>query len=377
MAAIYRIVVRRRGLTQLDLPPFHTLEYVLVENDIGALQLVMPGATPFADILTERDTELEIYRTEDGVTTLEGDKPFFVRNAEIALSSSGEYLQTITAVDAKHLLKRRIVAYAAGTAQARKATVRADDMMKAIVRENLGSSAAAARQFPDFGVDADESSADFLTKSFAWRNVLTTLQEIADANYTGAPTTPRYISFDIVRDGATTLRFRTFMDQRGIDRSLGGNNTLILSPEFGTLADAAIKTVTLDEVTAVVVGGPGEESLRVTTTVTLANVAALSSYNYIEAFADARNGGTSTASLQAEGNALLQERRGRRLFRGRVVQTDTTRYGVHWRWGDVVVAQFAGQTIDDCRIDRVRVRVTPDAGEQIDAELVADQPLEP
>jgi hypothetical protein len=375
MGASYRIVVRRRGVTQLDLPSFHSLEYVLVENDVGALQLVMPGPTPFSSVLTERDTEIEIYRTEDSITTLEGGKPFLVRDAQIALSPSGEYLQTITAVDTKHLLKRRIVAYAAGTSQSRKASVRADDMMKAIVRENMGVSASAARAFVDFGVDADESNADFLTKSFAWRNVLTVLQEIANANYTGAPTTPRYISFDVVLDGDGTLRFRTFMDQRGIDRSLGSGNALILSPELGTLADALIKNVTLNEVTSVVVGGPGEESLRLTTTVTLANVASLSYFNYIEDFADARNGGASTAGLEAEGYALLQEKRGRRLFRGRVVQTDAVRYGVHWRWGDVVAAQFAGQTIDDCRIDRVRVRITPDAGEQIEAELLADQPL--
>jgi hypothetical protein len=52
------------------------------------------------------------------------------------------------------------------------------------------------------------------------------------------------------------------------------------------------------------------------------------------------------------------------------------RYGVQWRWGDRVAATFAGVTVDDCRIDRVRVRITPERGEEIDAQLNADQPLE-
>ena len=375
MSARYLIRIRRRGSGETFTETFHTLEYVLVENDIGALQLVLPG-TDASPLLFLRDTELEVFRTEDGITSLEGEKPFFARDAQISLSPAGEYLTTITAIDAKHLLTRRIVAYAAGTAQSRKSNIAADNMMKAIVRENLGSSAVTARQFTDFGVEADTTSADVMTKAFAWRNVLAVLQEIANANYTGAPTTPRYISFDIVRQGDGTLQFRTYMDQRGTDRSASSVSPLVLSPDFGTLADASIKYATLDEATAVIVGGPGEESLRLTTTVTAAAATGLSYFNFIEAFADARNGNASTAGLQAEGNSMLQERRARRLFRGRVVQTDSVKYGVHWRWGDRVAAQFAGVTIDDCRIDRVRVRVTPDEGEQIEAELNADQPLE-
>lgn len=375
MSARYLIRIRRRGAGETIIEMFHTLEYVLVENDVGGLQLVLPGAD-VSPLISLRDTEVEVYRTEGGVTTLEGEKPFLIRDVQVALSPAGEYLTTITAVDAKHLLKRRIVAYAAGTSTSRKSNVAADDMMKAIVRENLGSSAAAARQFSDFGVEADTTSADVQTKAFAWRNVLTVLQEISNANYTGAPTTPRYISFDVVKQGDGTLQFRTYMDQRGTDRSLSSASPLVLSPEFGTLADASIKYATMDEATAVVVGGPGEESLRLTATVTASALTGLSYFNYIEAFADARNGNASTAGLQSEGYNVLQERRARRLFKGRVVQTDAVRYGVQWRWGDRVAATFAGVTVDDCRIDRVRVRITPERGEEIDAQLNADQPLE-
>ena len=99
---------------------------------------------------------------------------------------------TVTGVDGNDLLRRRIVAYAAGAAQA-EMTDQSDDMCRAIVLDNLGSDAAdgaADQQHVSEPVRRRTRMAASLTKAFARRNVLTVLQDIADIAATAG--TPIY-----------------------------------------------------------------------------------------------------------------------------------------------------------------------------------------
>jgi hypothetical protein len=376
-ASTFRIVARRYGLGQVaQIDQFASLDYALVENDVGALSLVIPDDPVLAPpALLQRDTWLEVYRTIGGWTKLEGEKGWFVRDVEYILNQAGERLIRIVAFDWKHLLKRRIVNAVAGSAESRKTSAAFDDIAKAFVRENLGSSAAAARRFPGLTVDINRTACPVGSKSAAWRNVLTVLQELAQASATQGIASPVYLSFDIVKTGDDAMEFRTYVGQRFGNSSLTSGQTLILSPEAGTLADVRLVRKTSDEANVVKVGGVGEGEQRITTEVSTAARLA-SSFNYIEAFTDARNGGTTTAELQAEGYQTLRERGARQTFAAKFVQTDLVRYGLQINWGDRVVCQYGNIIVDNCRADRVRVRVTPEAGEQIDIAFSKTEELQ-
>lgn len=377
MASKFTIIARRYGMGEIaHIDRFHTLEYTLVENEVGALVLTLPDTGAWHEALLLRDTTLEVYRTEGGVTNLEGDKVWFIRRIKRILNSAGEYLIQLTAYDARHLLKRRIVNYVSGSAQSRKVLLTMDNMMRAVVRENLGALAVPARRFVGLTVEADvayPNGADTISKSFAWRNVFTVLQEIANQSANSAGTTGilRYLSFDIIRTGNETMEFKIFYDQRGTDRSVGTPSPAIFSPESGSLADASIEVMSDVEANVIIVGGPGEEAARLLTTVSNNEVFA-SAYNYIEAFADARNAGKTINELTSEGAQQLYAMRKRTVFTGNAAQTNQLRYGIHYKWGDTVTCYFRSFTAPRCIIQRVLVRVTPTQGETIDLGFLSE-----
>ena len=365
MAASYMIIVRDPSGNKLaDLTRFAKLDYVLTENAVGSLTLTLGEEIP--PDWTTRDTRLEVWRSVDGApAALEGEAVWFVRQPIDDLAASGELTHTLTAHDANDLLKRRIVAYKATTSQSTK-TAAYDDMAKAIVRENLGNLATdTLRDLSAYlSVDADQSACPSALKSFAYRNVLTVLQEIAAAS-AGAGT---YLSFDITRVNDSQLVFRTYMNQRGIDHRFPTSpNPVLLSPESGTLANASIKYDYTLEVTAAYAGGKGQNTAR-DFEVAVDARAFSSPFNRIEAFLDMAN--ADPTEIPAQLLAELWAGRPRKHFTGRIDESPGVRYGVHYGHGDIVTAAFRNQSFN-CRVTPVHVTVS-EQGEVIDAQLNGD-----
>jgi hypothetical protein len=290
-----------------------------------------------------------------------------MQKPERIMSENGERRYRITAVAANDLLRRRIVAYAADSAEASKSGY-ADDVMKAIVRENLEGDAIAARDWSALLTVADDASlGPSISKAFAWRQVLTVLQEIASsAAEQGEP-----IYFDIVAVG-NILEFRTYYGQRGTDRSQPDLSQLVLSPELGQIAQGSYAENHMDEATHIYAAGQGEgEEREVEEAEDVARVNA-SPFGRIEQLKDARNV-TTTAALQDEANTALYAARPRCVFQASLVDTPQCRYGTHWHWGDKVLAQFEGMTFT-CHIASIAVTVENQA-ETITAALQSDEAI--
>src|SRR5688572_17251100 len=135
-SAAYAIKIYDAFGNQLaELGDFVSLDVAIAERRVGRLVLVVnPAALPRSFI--KEDGLIEVWRAVDGAPfRLFGQKNFLIRRVQRRRGST-----TITALCCNSLLDRRIVAYAAGTAYAEK-TDFADDMIKALVRENLGSAA--------------------------------------------------------------------------------------------------------------------------------------------------------------------------------------------------------------------------------------------
>ena len=333
-----------------------SLAYARGVNTVGAMTLTLPPTVPLSYL--QRDGHLLVSRAIPGVPpALDMDAVWLMTGITRQLSEQGEQTTIVRAVDSVDLLRRRIVAYAAGSAYAVKSGA-ADDIIKAIVRENLGSSATdAARVLPSslFGVAGNLGAAASISKAFSRRNVLDVCKELADAS-TQAGT---YLAFDVVWNG-TALEFRTYTNWRGVDhRFPTGVNPVILSAETGSLTRASYAIDYGDEATAAYVGGAGEEDARVVGSSVDTARATLSPFARCEAWGQNTDSSDQSA-LNDDADALLRSRRPRITFDATVnADAPGALYGRDYGFGDVVTAQAFGVSVD-CRIDAVSVDVTAD-----------------
>ena len=233
---------------------------------------------------------------------------------------------------------------------------------KVIVREQLGDLAGGNRVKLSVQNDVGAGGAS-VTKAFAYRNVFTVLQELADvANENGV-----YLAFDVVRTAPAAFQFRTYAGQRGTDHSRTSGDPRLVGKEYGNLDEATFGTFHSDERNWVLVAGKGEEDARLTVERRNNDRIGSSKWNRREYFKDSRDN-DSTAALQADGDEVLNEYKPKQILTGRLLDTTGMQFGVHYQFGDIVTAQAFGYNVD-CHISSVRVKVDQDNGEQIDVRL--------
>lgn len=351
-----------------DASNFLALEYSRVVNGISTAKITLPGNFN-TDYIIIPDGRLEIWRKLDsGREYLDTDAIWLIKKLTQKIEASGLQTIVIEADTPLCVLREpgRFVNVYAGQPQSTYAAAPADDQIKQVARENIGSSAVGSRNISAYiSVDPDLGLGASIAKQFAWRDCLKVMQEFANASMTAGT----YIAFDIVADTPTTLTFRTFAQQRGVDhRFPGGVNPVLISPELGNLGEVTFSEDYRDEITWVTAGGKGDGTDRMIANVQDTVRQGLSPFGLREYFKDATQYDTTTG-LSAEADAVLRAGRARTLFQGRLIDMPDSRYGVDWGWGDYVTAQAFGQLID-CRIDAVSVSVKPGVGyERIDAWL--------
>jgi hypothetical protein len=367
-ANYYLILSTPQGNPTVTIKNFSVLDYARVVNEIGALTLVLTDEYDnfiFTGDDIQVDTRIAVMRSiNNGTPYLDTDMQWLMRSAVKTLSDNGERLTTIQARCANDLLHRRIVAYSAGSAEAEK-TDEADNILKAIVRENLGSLATdTARSIATYlSVQADLTLAPTIAKAFSRRKVLDVLQEVALSSYQAGT----YLAFDVVAPSPTTLEFRTYINQRGIDHRWPTSTApLLFGPDFGNLTDVVRGYDHSQEVTYGYAGGQGIGAARQMGTASDAVRIAQSPFGRIEKFSDARQT-VSAAILADEADMIVKSGIPRNTFSAKIVETPSTIYGLQYGFGDYVTAVFEGESID-ARIERVRVRVRNGA-ETIDAQI--------
>jgi len=341
------------------------LSYSRVTNDTGVAVLRYAGE--LSARLLRLDNLVLIYRSINGVTTLVTDTAWMIRSWRFTLDGSGQRSTEIIAYSGNYLLSSRGVAYQTRSAQSTKSGA-ADNLIKEVVRENLGSSATdTARTIAGISVQADTGQGQSIDVVVGWRNsVLTVAQELADAS-TDAGT---YIAFDLVTTTPGQWEFRTFANQRGVDRRVpGGTLPLLLGTDYGNLADVEYVADYSDLGTAAYALGDGAGSRRRVQTATNDPAIALSPYNRREVYVEANNATTANQVLRAARSALRRQR-ARVTMQGRIVETPSTRYGIDWQWGDYVTATAFGVTLN-ARIDAISVSIES-GRETVDAWVRSD-----
>jgi hypothetical protein len=348
---------------------FARLEYVLAENAVSTLVLTLPPVISFDEI--GEDARLEVWRSVDGAPAyLEGSggdgTVWFVNKKELR-TRNDETLIVITATDAKSLLRRRIVDYSSGSSQSTKSGP-LDNVCKAIVRENLGSSSytGALAQGRDISaylsVQADVGLWPSNLKSFAWQNVFQALVEICEQSAGDGA----YGAFDIVKTGSQ-LEFRTYYSVRGLYRGFGASNLVLVSDKNGTLTDTSIIYDWSNSSNYIRVGGSGEGTARYTGQFLNSPYLTSSPFSRRELFVDARNGGIDQTEVNLEAIREGFAARPKLRVSAKVINTESVKYGVHYQHGDVIACQI-GSTVLNTRVVRVRV-VADENGELVESSI--------
>ena len=341
------------------------LSYSRVTNDTGVAVLRYAGE--LSARLLRLDNLILIYRSIDGSTSLVTDTAWIIRSWRFTLDGSGQRSTEVIAYSGNYLLSSRGVAYQTRSPFSTKSGA-ADNLIKEVVRENLGSSATdTARIIAGISVQANTSQGQSIDVVVGWRNsVLTVAQELADAS-TDAGT---YIAFDLVTTTPGLWEFRTFAGQRGVDRRVpGGTLPLLIGVDYGNLADVEYVADYSDLGTAAYALGDGAGSRRRVQTATNDPAIALSPYNRREIYVEANNATTVNQVLRAARSALRRQR-ARVTMQGRIVETPSTRYGIDWQWGDYVTASAFGVTLN-ARIDAISVSIEG-GRETVDAWVRSD-----
>src|SRR3990167_2102870 len=346
----------------------HGFGYARVVNNAGWWAIPLPG--DFDDSLLKIDGIVEFWRKPEG-GALRLQTSGFLRVITESTDAQGVDSIQIEGPDKNELISRRIVAYAAASSQADK-TDQVDDMLKAIARENLGSSASAARNLTALGftVHPDLAAGPSITRGFAWREVSRIYREIVDAS-AGVGTD---LYWDIVPTSANAFELRTYIGQLGVDRSYGsGSNPVLFGLLWGNLAEPKLTRDYSKEGTTIYAGGQGEGANR--GIVEVADVTRLnrSPWNRREAFVDARNerdtdGGTTVA------NARLNDGRPRLRFIGKLLDTPQAVYGKDWNFGDRVTVEYRGRQLDGL-VEAVTVKVDAEGNETVEARFEVEDAI--
>ena len=347
----------RKGVIQA----FTSLEYVKTQNAIGALVINMPRELIQYDQFAVGDI-FEIWREKNGTLELQNETAYFLQDWEFWTDSDGAEYIRLVAFDANWLLDTAIVWAYAGAAES-DITDYPDNLMKTIVKQQLGVDASVERRklsvAPNLSAGGSRT-----TKAFAYRNVLTTIQEICEV---AQETNNVWLGFDVIRTAPGQFEFPTYTGQRGQNHGRASGDPRLVGRQYGNLSEASFGTYHANERNVVLVAGQGEDAAR--TWVTRTNDARMSAskWNRREYFKDSRNDET-TAALEAEGDAALDEFRPRQVLTGKLHDTPGMQYNIHYQFGDVLSAEAFGYFVD-CRVGSVRVKVDQDGGEQLDIRL--------
>ena len=334
---------------------FSSIDLAYSERVVGGLSLVLPSKLYSHQDFAE-DQILEVQRRMPGMDFYT-ERVFFLRSW-----TQDSVFLTLSGYDPIYLLTSRIIAYAANSAYTVK-TGPADNVIKAFIRENLGSLAVyTVRTLTRLTVEADLSLGASVNIAASRNKLLETVQKIADTSIQKGT----YISFDLEFTPPASFTFKTYKNQRGTDRGMTSGNSLVMSEKLGNLVNVTVKEDRADEVNKVYAGGTGKDADRIVAEAASAEISN-TPWSRREAFSDHSNI-SDTSTLTDIASSDVRAGRPRKTMTGTVQQVVGCQYGVNYGFGDLVVMEGFGHSAD-ARISTVHIQVDDKQNEQIDVRL--------
>lgn len=350
-----------RRISLLDQVSRVGLGLAMTANGVGAWRLTLPPWVGAPRV----DGWVEFWRAPAG-GALRRVRVGRIREYVMQDGGDGNDMMVWSGPDQLDILQQRIVAYAAGTAQAYK-TGYGGDLLRALVRENLGSSAGTGRVSNYIEVGADTGTGVSMTKGFAWQNLLSAMQEVCEASRQGG--TELY--FDLEPYTLWDVMYWRLVvneGQPGADRTeSSGVQPVVFGKEYGNLVNPWLKYDYRESASVVYAAGQGEQSDRVLVTATDTGRLNSSVWGRRELFVDARNE-AATAGVTAKAQAALAQARPYVRFAGTLLDTPQSRYGLDWQYGDRVTCTYQGLQFDGM-VRAVEFAIGGDGQEEIRARV--------
>lgn len=347
------------GKAMPDIPSFSELEVAQAVGTVGSVTFEIPEDYPIEYL--NKDGLVTITRAPRNRTPyLLFNKIYFIRRV-VWSWSGGRGTWKVTAYCPNYLLaspsgqRGRVVAYDADSAQAVKSDF-ADDMLKAVMRENIGALATDTTRDLSaiLDIQADLSFAPVVQKEFSNRVLLPTLNEICRASEVAGA----YLAWDIVctqppYSGTFKLEFQTFINQRGQDHRETSNDRVLIGVDFGNMDDVELDFDWTEEENYIRAGGQDNGAYRLYRSGGDVVAMAESPFNRRETFIDLSNVDDPT-TLDDEIDAALRAGVPKPFYSGALIPSDQTMFDVDWGFGDFLTAQARAKNFD-ARVDAMVV----------------------
>jgi len=363
------------------LTSFNYLRYL---NSVGQFALYVSGNDERLPYLQTINAQVEVWRRDpvagpgwlaglpswrtDSRTLVTGwykDFEGFVRAWNKGFTADGQRLFMCQGRQYNDLLAGETVNYPKDSAQANK-TGLPGAVAAEYANQNIGTGAgfdALGNSRVRTGVTetVESDTATNWSGDRANLNLLDVLQELGDFG-------PG--DFMVNGTGAATFEFRWRGTRWGLDRTPGnaaGNPPVVFSASNRNATQIRYGYNALDVVNAVYVAGQGQGVLRNYRTRASADAAAFN-WSRRAVFRDARDTNDNT-TLDARGDAVLEDNRARYSASFEALQTTATRYGRDWDLGDLVRFIDDDGTATDLNIRGVQVSVDAEGVETITPQM--------
>lgn len=355
LEANYSIVIRGTDGEQIGIiDAYEGFEYTRVLNDAGYLEITAAPELVDPDWF-ELDYIIEVWRKapeepwREDFTSFHRFKRFWYDNDD------QEWFRSV-GPGVTELLKRRIILPPSGEA-ALEIEDEQTDIMRQLVRTQMGPHALPERQMPGLSVELDSDDGEVLRYLFRYEDLFEVIAELS--TNTGA-------DFAIEHLGTNLFEFRVYPDKYGVDRRVGnvyGNAPFVFSIEMANMTEPEFESDRLNEKTVVYVAGEEAGALReIVERGSLVGAEYDSPWNRVESFIESRQE-VSLGTLMAYGDAFLVEAREQITFTCEATPTQASLYSIHWDLGDLVTGRYRGVDYD---MQIVEIQVVVDAdGEHI------------
>ena len=353
------------GALQAIFDQFSTLTYTKILNGVGTLTFLMDGEDTRKSLFTV-DSRVEVWRRDPLAFSWYLDYEGFVRSVRRYINEEGMKLFEVTCLHPNSLLSRRVILPTAGS-EFNSQSGPADTVLTNIVLANAGSMAASQRQIPEFTVTTATGSATNYTSEFRYENLYDSCIDIITSIREAGSSTA--CDFSVESSGIAGFNFRTYYPYYGNDKTTGTASAVVFSLERSNMNVPGYLDNHAEEVTSIFVLGSGEGANRNVYNIVSESASSVSVYNRIESQVDAQEA-EDAAAITAVSNLALQENRRIRQLSFVPVETESTRYGLHWVLGDLVTARFDDQEFT-CRAEAISVEVTESEGETLNAVMTS------
>lgn len=259
----------------------------------------------------------------------------------------------IRAEHANSLLRRRRIAYADETTYVEKGPDFAGNIIKEYVRENMGSSIVAADR--DGGssaqtganvsnfltIDSDQNDGATVQFKAVRRILLHVLTDVAEASSESGT----YLTWQVWANSPEDLVFRTFENQLGTDRGSASSKPVTLSHTRGHLENPRLSQNFSKVANAIIGLGEGDDSDRLV-------IVGLDEESIRQSPFGRREDTVEDSQIDDSDvltdrvNATLRNSREAILLVGDLNESSSLVMGVHWNFGDILVAEFEDQYYD-------------------------------